>query len=136
MQAVALKSSIAGKIGAAIEPAIKPLGFDWRIGTALIGAFAAKEVFVSQMSIIFSLEGEGVSSMTEVLQRFYSPLVGVCVMLFCLIGFPCFATLVMTRKETGSTKWAIFQVVGLTALAYVVTFAVYQFGQAFGIGLI
>ncbi|HPW44778.1 MAG TPA: ferrous iron transport protein B [bacterium] len=136
LQAVALKSSIAGKIGAAIEPAIKPLGFDWRIGTALIGAFAAKEVFVSQMSIIFSLEGEGVSSMTEVLQRFYSPLVGVCVMLFCLIGFPCFATLVMTRKETGSTKWAIFQAVGLTALAYVVTFAVYQFGQAFGIGLI
>ncbi|MBT3182673.1 MAG: ferrous iron transport protein B [Deltaproteobacteria bacterium] len=130
VRGTAIEYSFAGRIGHAMEPAIKPLGFDWRIGTALIGAMAAKEVFVSQLAIIFSLSGDesGISRLTEKLRKNYTPLIGICVMLFCLISFPCMATIVMTKRESGSWKWAIFQLVGLTMLAYLITLIVYQVG--------
>jgi len=125
-----LQNSIVGRIGQAIEPALKPLGFDWKIGTALIGATAAKEVFVSQLGIVYAVGStdEGTESLREKLQAHYTPLTGFCVMLFCLISSPCIATTVITRKETGSWRWALFQFAGLTVLAYVLTFIVYQIG--------
>lgn len=136
-QTPAIAHTFAGRIGRGIEPIIKPLGFDWRIGTALIGAIAAKEVFVSQMAIIFSLsdDNEGFAKLREKLADNYNPLIGLCVMLFCLISFPCAATLVITAKESGKWKWAIFQVVYLTLLAYVVTLVVYQVGKYLGFGI-
>ncbi|MHC5101835.1 MAG: ferrous iron transport protein B [Planctomycetota bacterium] len=130
-QNVTLQHSVAGHIGRAIEPALEPLGFDWKIGTALIGASAAKEVFVSQLSIIYSLgdSEESVDALRRHLREDYSPLQGFCVMLFCLITAPCVATVAITRKESGSWKWAAFQYFGLTVLAYVVTLVVYQSGR-------
>jgi ferrous iron transport protein B len=130
-QQTKLAYSAAGRFGKAIEPALKPLGFDWKIGTALIGATAAKEVFVSQLGIVYSVGRADESSQTlrEQLQANYTPLTGFCIMLFCLISTPCVATVAMTRQETNSWGWALFQFFGLTALAYAVTFVVYQLGS-------
>ncbi len=132
-----LAYSTAGRIGHAMEPALRPMGFDWRVGTALIGAFAAKEVFVAQLGIVFSVgdAGEGSDAFRERLRGSYSPLAAFCIMLFCLISAPCMATIAATRSETSSWKWALFQLGGLTALAYVLTTAVYQVGSLLGFGV-
>ncbi len=128
-----LEHSIMGHLGKGIEPVIRPLGFDWKIGTALIGATAAKEVFVSQLGIVYAVgdEQEG-ASLRGKLKENYTPLIGLCVMLFCLISTPCVATVAMTRQETGSWGWAAGQFVGLTVLAYGVTLIVYQVGRVLG----
>ncbi|HUT29021.1 MAG TPA: ferrous iron transport protein B [Sedimentisphaerales bacterium] len=125
-----LEYSVVGRIGRAIEPALKPLGFDWKIGTALIGATAAKEVFVSQLAIVYAVgsDDEGSQTLRQKLQADYTPLTGFCIMLFCLIYAPCVATLAMTRQETGSWLWAAFQFFALTALAYTLTLIVHQLG--------
>lgn len=133
-----LEHSVIGRIGQAIEPALKPLGFDWKIGTALIGATAAKEVFVSQLAIVFAVSSQeagadgkkSTQNLREKLQANYTPLTGFCIMLFCLIYAPCVATVAMTRQESNSWGWALFQFFGLTALAYVVTLIVYQIGSS------
>jgi len=131
-----LAYSTAGRIGRAIEPVIRPLGFDWKIGTALVGAFGAKEVFVAQMGIVYAV-GAGEASSEALRQRLrqdYSTLTGFCVMLFCLISMPCVATIVTTRRESGRWRWALFQLGGLTALAYLLTLIVYQLGSLLRIG--
>jgi ferrous iron transport protein B len=122
--------SIAGHIGQGMEPVIGLMGFDWKIGTALIGAFAAKEVFVAQMGIVYSLGDVDEQSQTlrEKLRAAYSPLVAFCIMLFALISSPCMATVAITRRESNSWKWALFQFWGLTVLAFLLTTAVYQIG--------
>lgn len=124
----ALKYSVVGRVGLAMEPAIEPLGFDWKIGTALIGAMAAKEVFVSQLGIVYAVgNGEGgTQNLRKQLQNSYSALTGFCIMLFCLISAPCAATVAMTRHETNSWRWAIFQFAALTALAYIITVTVHS----------
>lgn len=132
----ALAYSVAGRIGRAIEPVIKPMGFDWKIGTALIGAFAAKEVFVAQLGIVYSLGSveEDSTSLREKLKTIYTPLIGLCIMLFCLISTPCMATVAVTGRESGSWKWAALQFAGLTVLAYCVTVIVFQSGTLLGLG--
>jgi ferrous iron transport protein B len=102
----------------------------------MIGAFAAKEVFVAQMGIVYSVgeadeESEG---LREILARTYTPLVGFCIMLFSLVSAPCMATIAITKRESNSWKWALFQLAGLTVLAYVVTLVVFRLGLLFGIG--
>ena len=128
-----LADSVVGRLGRAIEPVIKPLGFDWKIGTALIGSAAAKELFVSQLGIIYAVssheDAAAIPTLRSHLQADYSPLAGFCVMLFCLITFPCVSTLVVTRSETGSWRWPAFQCLYLTALAYIVTLIVFQLGS-------
>ncbi len=134
-----LEYSVIGRLGHAIEPVIKPLGFDWKIGTALIGATAAKEVFISQLAIVYAVSSREAgalgstdapeTTLRDKLQANYTPLTGFCIMLFCLIYAPCVVTVVMTKQETGSWGWALFQFFGLTTLAYVVTFIVYQVGS-------
>ncbi|MDP2853376.1 MAG: ferrous iron transport protein B [Smithellaceae bacterium] len=133
----ALRYSITGRIGQAIEPVLKPLGFDWKIGTALIGAFAAKEVFVAQMGIIYSVgkANEESETLREKLKSTYTPLIGFCIMLFCLISAPCMATIAVTGRESGSWKWAMLQLGGLTLLAYALTFIVFQTGSLLGVGI-
>jgi len=138
-QQTKLQYSVIGRFGRAIEPVLRPLGFDWKIGTALIGATAAKEVFVSQLAIVYAVNEttdkseKSVKSVAptlrEKLQASYTPLTGFCIMLFCLISTPCVATIVMTRQETNSWGWALFQFFGLTALAYTITLIVYQIGS-------
>lgn len=133
LQEAELTHSVAGRVGKVLEPAIRPLGFDWRIGTALIGALGAKEVFVAQMGIVYSLGeiDEGSEALRAKLQAEYSPLVGFCIMLFTLISAPCIATLAICRRETGSWGWALLQFFGLTLLAYVITLIVFQLGSLF-----
>ena len=136
-QAEELSYSIAGRIGQAIEPVLRPMGFDWRIGTALIGSFAAKEVFVVQMGIVYSV-GKGSDqseSLRKELRSHYSPLVAFCIMIYCLISTPCMATITMTGRESGSWKWALFQLAGLTVTAYVLTTLVFQAGRLAGVGV-
>ncbi len=129
----ALERSYAGRIGRGIEPLLRPMGFDWKIGTALIGAIAAKEVFVAQMGVVYSVgEADETSEpLAETLRANYSPLVGFCIMLFCLIATPCMATFAVMAKEAGSWKWAFAQWFGLTAIAWVLTTLVYQIGGIF-----
>lgn len=132
-QQVKLRHSIAGSVGSAMEPIIKPMGFDYRIGTALIGALAAKEVFVSQLGIVYSMgeTDEQSETLREKLASNYTPLQGFCIMLFCLISAPCVATLAICKRETNSWAWALFQFGGLTVIAYILTVAVYQIGSLF-----
>jgi len=136
LQAEQLAFSVSGRIGHALEPVLRPLGFDWKIGTALIGALAAKEVFVAQMGIVYSIgdADEDSEALREELRRTYSPLVAFCIMLFCLISAPCMATLAVIRRESGSWRWALFQTAGLTVIAYILTFAVFQLGSLLGLG--
>ena len=114
---------------------MRPLGFDWKIDTALIGAVAAKELFVSQLGIVYAVSSadEDAPDLRERLRADYTPLTGFCVMLFCLISAPCVATIAMTRQETASWRWALFQFFGLTGLAYLVTLTVYQAGRLLGV---
>ncbi|MGB5158284.1 ferrous iron transporter B [Desulfobacterium sp. N47] len=133
----ALLNSIAGRIGQSLEPILKPMGFDWRIGTALIGAFAAKEVFVAQMGIIYSVgeADEKSETLRNKLKSTYTPLVGFCIMLFCLISAPCMATIAVTKRESNSWSWALLQLGGLTTLAYMLTTFTFQTGRLLGIGI-
>jgi len=133
-----LAHSFAGRLGRTMEPILAPMGFDWRIGTALVGAFAAKEVFVAQMGIVFSVEAPedaGSAHLRKQLRANYSQLVGLCVMLFALIASPCMATVAVTRRESGSWRWAALQFFGLTVLAWIVTTVVFQAGSVLGLGV-
>ena len=136
-QTKALEYSAIGRIGKALEPAIRPLGFDWRVGTALVGAFAAKEVFVAQMGIVFSLgeTDEESAGLRETLRKTYSPLQGLAMMLFCLLSAPCLATIAVTKRETDSWGWALGMLLGMTAIAWIVTFGVYRAGLWLGWGV-
>jgi len=131
--AASLERSVAGRVGRAMEPALGPLGLDWKVGTALIGAFAAKEVFVAQLGIIYSV-GEtdtdrGAERLRQKLRRDYTPLSAMSLMLFLLIATPCMATLAVTRRESGSWRWALLQIGGLTLLGYGVALVFYQTGR-------
>ena len=126
---VELRDSAIGRIGATLEPVVRPLGFDYKIATALIGATPAKELFVAQMGIVYALgEDDDSSTLRTKLRQDYSPLQGFCIMLFCLISTPCVATVAITKAETGRWKWALAQWGTLTAVAYFLTFLVYQIG--------
>ena len=129
-QAEALEYTAIGRLGKMLEPVIRPLGFDWRVGTALVGAFAAKEVFVAQLGIVFSLGSadESSDSLRETLQKQYTPLQGLAMMLFCLLSAPCLATIAVTRRETNSWSWALGMLFGMTLIAWCCTFAVYRIG--------
>ena len=131
-----LEYSVMGRMGKAVEPAMRPCGFDWKISTALLAALSAKEVFVGQMGVIYALGRveDDTGELEQRLQRDYTPLQGFCIMLFCLISLPCIPTLVATWRESGSVKWALGQLVGLTLLAWGVTAVVYQVGRALGLG--
>ena len=133
-----LAHSFVGRMGRAMEPIVAPMGFDWRIGTALVGAFAAKEVFVAQLGIVNSVEspdGAGAAHLRDQLQADYTPLVGFCIMLFALIASPCMATVAVIRRESGSWGWAAFQFLGLTVLAWILTVIVFQTGSLLGLGI-
>jgi len=134
--AESMEFTVSGRIGKALEPVFAPLGFDWKIATASIGALAAKEVFVSQMGILYS-EGEAdeeSDTLREKLAKHYTPLQGFCIMLFSLLSIPCFATLAIIRREMNSWR-AMFAEAGLLfALAYSATFIVYQIGSFLRIG--
>ena len=135
--AEAMAYTVSGRVGQALQPVFRPIGFDWQVTTASIGALAAKEVFVAQMGILYS-EGsadENSEGLRAKLRENYSPLQAFCIMLFCLLSIPCLATLAIIRKELNSWKMAFIEAGALFSLAYIVTFVVYQLGTLFKIGI-
>jgi ferrous iron transport protein B len=123
-----MEHSLAGRIGRSLEPAMRPLGFDWRISTALVGALGAKEIFVSQMGILFSLGSSeaSVSRLESILTHRYTARTGISILIFVLVMAPCIATFAIVRRETGSWAIAAAQFAGLTILAYLLSLAYYQ----------
>ena len=119
--------SYLGKIGKIIEPVIKPLGFDWKLGIGLLSGVGAKELVISSLSVIYADKETTAVSLGSRIQ--ITPLVAFCYMLFVLIYFPCLATLVAIKQESGSWKWALFAAFYTTLLAWVLSFAVFQIGS-------
>jgi ferrous iron transport protein B len=141
--AAQLRYSIAGRIGKTIEPVIAPLGYDWKIGIGLISSFAARETFVSTMSILYNVGKDEEATSDSLLQAMrdakrddgspvWSPLLALSTMIFYLLAFQCMSTFATVRRETNSWGWTFFQVGYMTALAYAVTFLVYQGGRLLG----
>jgi ferrous iron transport protein B len=142
-QAAHLENSYGGRIGHAIEPAIAPLGFDWKIGVGLVGAFAAREVFVSTLGIVYAV-GNEVDAHSQPLRQAlhrakradgriaYTPLVGLSLMIFFALAMQCMSTLAVVRRESGGLRWPAFLFAYMTVLAYIASFAVYQFGRLLG----
>lgn len=135
-----LSYSIAGRIGKVIEPIIKPIGFDWKIGISAITGFAAKEVVVSTLGILYKVgteESEESASLRDALikSETFNPLVAFVLMLFTLIVAPCFATLATIKAELG-WKWLGFHFVATLILAWGLCFAVFQIGMATGVGIL
>jgi ferrous iron transport protein B len=133
IQSEKLAQSYIGKIGHFIEPAIRPLGFDWKIGVSILTGLAAKEIVVSTMGVLYQAEGNSASqSLQSKLkeQGNITPLVAYGFMLFVLIYFPCIAVIAAIRKES-DIKWAVFTMFYTTAIAWVVAFLTYQIGSLF-----
>ncbi|MCC8018763.1 MAG: ferrous iron transport protein B [Rikenellaceae bacterium] len=133
------KNSYIGRMGQAIEPVMRPLGFDWRLSVSLISGAAAKEIVVSTLGVLYADHGAPGASLSEKLrepdpvtgQRDMSPLVAFSFLIFVLLYFPCIAALVAIAKETGSWKWAAFSFVYNTLTAWIVAFLVYNIGSLF-----
>jgi len=132
-----LEYSYAGIMGRSIEPVIEPLGYDWKIGIALITSFAAREVFVGTMATLYSV-GEDADENSETLRNkmqsakrvdgspVYTMATGFSLLVFYLLAMQCMSTLAIVKKETGSWKWPVIQLVYMTAIAYVLSFLAYQ----------
>ncbi len=140
-----LRNSYAGKLGRVIEPVIEPLGFDWKIGVALIASFAAREVLVSTLSIIYNV-GKDANEEDETLiqavreakkddgTRAWTPLTALTLMVFFVLAMQCMSTVAVVRRETNSWAWTLFMVGYMTALAYFAAFLTYQGGHLLGFG--
>lgn len=126
------ENSYIGKIGKAVEPVIKPLGFDWKLGIGLLAGVGAKELVVSSLSVIYA--GDETDSVNLGSRIPISPLIALSYMLFVLIYFPCVATIVAIKNETGGWKYALFTMFYTTALAWIVSFIVFQGGLLLGLG--
>lgn len=131
------QNSYIGRIGQAIQPALAPLGFDWKISVSLLSGMAAKEVVVSTLSVLYTGDSEDSQTLPERLQAdkdkegnpVFTPLVALSMMLFVLIYFPCVATVIAIVNESKSWKWGAFVIVYTCTLAWVVSFTVYQLGS-------
>ncbi len=142
--------SFIGRLGKTVEPVIRPLGFDWKMGISLITGFAAKEIVVSTMGVLYQAEGnpagmETVSLQTRIREQVYlsgprrgepvfTPLAGISFLLFVLFYLPCMAVIAAVGKESGSWKWAGFVLLYTTGIAWVVSFLVYQAGTLLHMG--
>ena len=122
------ENSYIGQIGKAIEPVIKPLGIDWKLGIGLISGVGAKELVVSTLGVLYTNEGD-VENVNLSNRIPITPLVALAYMLFVLIYFPCIATFAAIKQESGSWKWAIFTAGYTTGLAWLVAFTVFQIGS-------
>jgi ferrous iron transport protein B len=142
-ESIALKNSYAGQIGHFIEPVIKPLGFDWKIGVALVASFAAREVLVSTLSIIYNVgkdENEESQTLIQAVREAkdesgkpaWTPLTAITLMVFFVLAMQCMSTIAVVRRETNSWSWTLFMVGYMTALAYFAAFLTYQGGKMLG----
>jgi len=138
-----IHNSFAGKIGHTIEPAIQPLGFDWKVGIALITSFAAREVLVSTMATIYNVENaaDEMVQLSDAMKNdlnpstglpVFTPLVAVSLMVFYVYAAQCMATFAIIRRETNTWKWPLFMIAYMNVLAYLVSLLVYQGGLWLG----
>jgi len=135
-QTALLQNSYAGVMGQYIEPVIKPLGYDWKIGIALITSFAAREVFVGTMATLYSVDSDGADEQTLRQKmhaavkpdgtKVYTLATGVSLMIFYLLAMQCMSTLAVVKRETKSWKWPIIQLLYMTGLAYILSLVAYQ----------
>ena len=137
------RHSYAGRLGHAIEPVIRPLGFDWQIGIGILGAFAAREVFVSTMAVVYGL-GEDTDETSLPLRdrirserhddgtRVFTPRTCLSLMVFFALACQCMSTLAAVRRESGGWKWPCFLFGYMTVLAWLASFVVYQTGGLLG----
>jgi ferrous iron transport protein B len=142
VQSAQIEESYAGRVGKAIEPAIAPLGFDWKIGIGIVGAFAAREVFVSTMGVVYAVEADPDDSaqLRDQLRAerrpdgspAYTPLIGLSLMIFFALACQCMSTLAVVKRETASWRWPLFLFAYMTALAWTMSFIVYQGGRLLG----
>lgn len=143
--ALALEQSFMGMAGKAVEPVMKPLGYDWRMGTAVIASFAAREVFVSNLMITYSIEEDDdedrmnqslrdklVASTWPDGRKIYTPLTIMSLLVFFIYALQCLPTTVVVMRELNSKKWAIYQLVGMSGFAYIAALSVFQIGKLLG----
>ncbi|MDP6539621.1 MAG: ferrous iron transport protein B [Planctomycetota bacterium] len=140
-----LRASWGGRLGRSVEPVLEPLGFDWKIGIGIVGAFAAREVFVSTLGVVYGV-GEGADEETVTLREkirretradgrpVYTPLTGLSLMVFFALCCQCVSTLAVVRRETHSWRWPAFLFAYMTGLAWLASFLVYQGGRLAGLG--
>ncbi|MDT7543047.1 MAG: ferrous iron transport protein [Acidobacteriota bacterium] len=137
-----IRQSFAGRLGQWMEPAIRPLGFDWQMGIGLISSFAARETLVSTFSIVYNVgdDNDGSDSLIQAVrdakradgQPAWTPLVAVSMMVFFVLACQCMSTVAVVRRETNSWRWPLFMVSYMLALAYVASFITYQGGRLLG----
>ncbi|HUR58684.1 MAG TPA: ferrous iron transport protein B, partial [Opitutaceae bacterium] len=137
-----LAQSFAGRAGHALEPIIKPLGFDWQIGIGLISSFAAREVFVSTMGVVFNAASndEDTAPLRESMlaakwpdgRPLFTPLVCLSLMVFYVFAMQCMSTVAIVKRETNTWKWPLFQIAYMTGTAWILSLVVYQVGRALG----
>jgi ferrous iron transport protein B len=137
-----VRQSFAGQLGRTIEPVLEPLGFDWKIGVAIIASFAAREVFVSSMGTIYGVEASDDTTDLESRlkaekdpktgQPFFTPLRAVSLMVFYVLAMQCMSTIAIVKRETNGWKWALFQFGYMTVLAWLASFVVWQGGTLLG----
>jgi len=138
-----LLGSYGARLGKALEPVIAPLGFDWKIGIGLIGAFAAREVFVSTMGVVYGVEKDPDAESATLREKIrdqtradgrpvYTPLVGLSLMVFFALACQCMSTLAAVRRETGGWKWPAFLFAYMSALAWIASLVIYQGGRWLG----
>ena len=136
-----IKQSYAASLGKTIEPIIEPLGFDWKIGISLITSFAAREVMVSTLAIIYEVEDDGEESVSlrEAMRNdtrkdgspLWTPVTGLSILVFFAFASQCMSTLAVVRRETNSYFWPAVQFTYMTTLAYIASLLVYQIGNLF-----
>ncbi|MCA1631030.1 MAG: ferrous iron transporter B, partial [Acidobacteria bacterium] len=137
-----IRNSFAGRLGRLIEPAIRPLGFDWQMGIGLIASFAARETLVSTLSIVYNVDdgGEQSGSLIEAVRNArrpdgrpaWTPLVAVSMMVFFVLACQCMSTVAVVKRETNSWRWPLFMVSYMLALAYVASLVTFQGGRLLG----
>lgn len=138
-----LEGSYAGTLGKAMEPAIRPLGFDWKIGVAIVASFAAREVLVSTLSIIYNVGADGTEESPSLIQAIrtskradgspvWTPLTALSLMVFFVLAMQCMSTLAIVRRETNSWSWPVFMFAYMTVLAYLMSLFTFQGGKLLG----
>jgi ferrous iron transport protein B len=144
-EAARLRQSYAGRLGQLIEPLIEPLGFDWRIGIGLIASFAAREVLVSTLSIVYNVGKDAEADSPSLIEAVrnakradgspaWTPLVAVSLMVFFVLACQCMSTVAVVRRETNTWRWPLFMVGYMLVLAYAGSFVTYQSGRLLGLG--
>jgi ferrous iron transport protein B len=131
-----VERSYIGQLGRALEPAVRPLGFDWRGAVSLVTGFVAKEIVVSSMGVLYAVGGdetESSESLRRMVARHFTPLTGLAFMAFVLLYTPCVVALVTVIRELGSLRWSLFALGYQIGFAWLAAFLIYQGGRLLGL---